>query len=288
MFVLKKALKVSLVFLIVIFSILTLTGCELFTDMSENDFSVTFLNVGQADSVIIKSGSEAMIIDSGNSSSDGVKILNVLSKKRVSKLKYVIATHPHQDHIGGLEKIINSIPVEKIIMPEKTSNTQTFENLLLAIQKRGLKITKPAVGETYKIGDSSFTIIAPNRNDYKDTNDHSVVIKFTHNTRSFLFTGDAGEESEKDILKLDIDIKSDVLKVGHHGSSDATTVEFLEKVSPAYAVIFAGKNKNYNHPSAVTLKKLDDIGCKYYITENNGTVTITLDKDNNIIVKTEK
>jgi competence protein ComEC len=238
------------------------------------NLKVHFIDVGQGDCILIEDGTSAMLIDAGNPE-NGPGIVSYIKNLGTQKLNFVLATHPHADHIGGMADVINAFDVEKIIMPKATHTTRTFENLLLTIQNKGLKITAPVPGTEYKLGDASFTILAPNSSSYKDLNDYSVVIKLKYGSTSFLFTGDAEAVSENEILARGYDVKANVLKVGHHGSTSSTTERFLDAVSPRYAVICVGANNQYGHPAPETLSKLAERGIKIYRTDEAGTIVAT-------------
>lgn len=240
------------------------------------NLKVHFIDVGQGDCILIEDGNSAMLIDAGNTQ-NGPDIVSYIKKLGISKLDFVIATHPHADHIGGMADVINAFDIGKLIMPKVEHTTRTFENLLLTIRNKGLKITAPVPGTEYKLGDASFTILAPNSSSYKDLNDYSVVIKLKYGSTSFLFTGDAETVSENEILARGYDVKANVLKVGHHGSTSSTTERFLDAVSPRYAVICVGANNQYGHPAPETLSKLAERGIKIYRTDEAGTIVVTSD-----------
>jgi len=197
---------------------------------------VHFLDVGQADSILINAGSAVMLVDAGNNA-DADNVVNYIKAQGIKKLDYIIATHPHEDHIGGMDAVVNAFDIGKVIMPKVQSNTKTFEDLLRAIAGKGLKITSPVPGTKYSLGEAEFTILAPNGSDYEDVNDYSVVVKLQFGKTSFLLTGDAGVQSEGEMLLKGFDLKADLLKVGHHGSHYSTSDEFLKAVSPKFAVI---------------------------------------------------
>lgn len=242
---------------------------------------VTFMDVGQADSIFIKlPEGKTMLIDAGNND-DGKTIINYIKNQGTKKLDVVIGTHPHEDHIGAMDDIINTFDIGKIYMPNVTTTTRTFKDVLASAAARNLKITGARGGMRVPLEDDvKIEILAPNSIKYEDLNNYSVVLKMTYNKTSFLFTGDAEKLSEEEMLKLNYDLKADVLKVGHHGSSSGTSKEFLSAVSPEYAIISVGKNNDYGHPHKETLERLADHGVKVYTTADNGNILVTSDGEN--------
>jgi competence protein ComEC len=256
------------------------------TSSSSEAFKVTFLDVGQADCTLIQTGGKAMLIDAGNNN-DATTIINNLSSLGVQKLDVVIGTHPHEDHIGGMDTIINKFDIGQIYLPKVTATTKTFTDMIEAIKANGLTVTTPVPGTTSNLGDAQWTILAPNSATYSETNNYSIVIRMFYGSTSFLFTGDAQVESEKEMLDKGYTLKSNILKVGHHGSSSSTSLEFLQAVFPEYAVIFVGKDNDYGHPHQETLDKLNASGIKTYRTDLNGNITFNSDGQN-LSVRTEK
>lgn len=248
-----------------------------------DDLKVYFIDVGQADCIYINEGNYNMLIDAGNNE-DGEKLVNYFKSLNIEEFNFVVATHPHEDHIGGMDDIINNFKIDNFYMPDKLSTSKTFEDVLDALSNNNLNYHVPEKGENFNLGDALFKVIYSG-DDTNDINDSSIILKMTYGSNSFLFTGDATSNVEKIILNDDI--KSDVLKVAHHGSDYSTTVEFLDKVSPKYAVISVGENNSYNHPSNSTLDKLSKRNIKLYRTDINGTIIFTSD-GNNLSVDTIK
>lgn len=239
------------------------------------NLKVTFLDVGQADCIVIQSNDDFMVIDGGNNV-DIATVTNFLKSEKIENIQYLIGTHPHEDHIGGLDAIINNFNVETIIMPEAISDTETFEDVITAIENKKLEITAPKVGDTYTLGSTTFTIIAPNKI-YSELNNMSVGIKLTNGENSFVFAGDAEVLSENDIIDNGIDLKANVLKLSHHGSNTSTSKAFLKAVSPKHTIISVGKDNSYGHPNVDTLKKLLDSEIELYRTDLQGNIVITSD-----------
>ncbi|MBW9150366.1 MBL fold metallo-hydrolase [Clostridium sp. CM028] len=240
----------------------------------DGELKVHYIDVGQADSILIQQGSSSMLVDAGNNE-DSETVKNYMSNKGIKKLDFVVGTHPHEDHVGGLDYVINSFQVGKIYMPKRTATTKTFKDVVNAIKSKGLKITAPTPGESFKLGEATCTILAPNGSEYKDVNNESIVIKVTFGSNSFLFTGDAENISENEMLSKGFNVSADLLKVGHHGSNSSTTEGFLNKVNPKYAVISVGKDNSYGHPHKSTMEKLQAKGIKVYRTDENGTIVAT-------------
>lgn len=251
---------------------------------SQPTLKVTYLDVGQADSILIQiPNGRNILIDAGNNE-DAEMIISYLKKQEIHRLDVVIGTHPHEDHIGSLDKVIKTFDIGQVIMPKVTTNTQTFKDLLTAIQDKGLKIKEAKAGQKLDLGSTEATspqisaeILAPNSSEYEDMNNYSAVLRLVYGQNTFLFTGDAEDVSEKEMLASSSGLKADVLKVGHHGSSSSTTQEFLNKVSPKYAVISVGKDNTYGHPTPSTLNRLKKSGVELYRTDEFGTIVAESD-----------
>ncbi len=245
---------------------------------SSNEIALHFIDVGQGDSILAKlTGGRTMLIDAGTGSKAD-DLMKYLKSAGVTKIDYLIATHPHEDHIGGMDDIIKAFDIGAVYMPKATANTKAFENLLLAIKDKGLSVNTAKAGVTLiDEEDLNVRFLAPNAEAYKELNDYSAVTKITYGSTAFLLCGDAEKFSENEILASGADVAASVLKVGHHGSSTSSGKEFLAKVSPKIAVISLGKGNSYGHPHEVTLKSLADTGARIYRTDELGTIVITSD-----------
>jgi len=238
--------------------------------------NVHFIDVGQADSILIQQGNQSMLVDAGNNA-DNTLVKNYVSAQGITHLDYVVGTHPHEDHIGGLDYIINSFSIGKIYMPKAPSTTKTYEDVLTAISNKGMKISAPTPGDSFKVGDATVTILAPNSSSYDDLNNYSIVLRVTYGNTSFMLDGDAESLSESQILNKGFNVKADVLKVGHHGSSSSTSLSFLNKVNPKYAIISVGAGNSYGHPTEQTISRLQGKGITIYRTDECGTIVATSD-----------
>lgn len=237
------------------------------------NLKVYFLDVGQADSILIQNREKNMLIDAGNNK-DGPKLVKYFKELGINRFDIIVGTHPHEDHIGGLDDIINNFEIGNIYMPRVSTTTATFEDVIDAISNKNLKVTTPIIGDTFRLGECDFTILSTGT-DADNLNETSIVLKMKFGEKVFLFTGDATEKNEKEMLKMDI--QADVLKVGHHGSRTSTSEEFLEKVNPTYAIISSEKGNSYEHPHKETLEKLKNKSVNIYRTDENGTILVKTD-----------
>lgn len=235
-----------------------------------------YIDVGQGDCEFIElPNNETMLIDAGDSGS-GPEITAYIKNLGYDTINYLVATHPHADHIGGMSYVIKNINVVHMYMPEKSTNTKTFENLLQTILDMNIKVEKAESGtEILNTENLKIDILAPDSETYKNLNNYSAVIKMDYKNTSFLFMGDAEKEVEEKLPNKEI--QTDVLKVGHHGSDTSSTAAFLEKVSPKYAVISCGKNNRYGHPDSITLQNLESVGSVILRTDLDGTIIIRSD-----------
>ncbi|WP_271808339.1 ComEC/Rec2 family competence protein [Clostridium beijerinckii] len=281
----KKYLLTFLAILLFSFSIvscgLTKFNSNKASNADPNKMLVHYIDVGQGDCILVQVNNKNLLIDSGPKS-DRRKLFNYLSGLDLNKLDYVIATHPHEDHIGNMDDIVKTYSIGTFYAPKVESTTKSFEDMVDALKDKNLKVhvlknnsTSIDLGENTKVN-----VFSPNKDFYDNLNNYSPVIKIQYGNTSFLFTGDAEKEVEKEILNNNEDISADVLKVGHHGSSTSTSKDFLKKVNPSIAVISVGKDNIYNHPDAITTKLLDENNIKTYRTDKDGTIVICSDGSN--------
>ena len=253
---------------------------------TNNDLlKVHYLDVGQGDSIFIElPNNETMLIDAAESY-QSENIINYLKNLNYQKIDYVIGTHPHTDHIGGLRDIINTFEIGKIYMPKVVSTTKTYESLLMAIKEKNLKINTAKAGTSIIDTDAlKINILAPNNSTYTELNNYSVVTKITYGTTKFLFMGDAEKLSENEIKE---NVTADVIKIGHHGSNTSSSIDFIKKVNAKYGIISVGLNNKYNLPKEETITNWENSGTKIYLTSINGTITAISD-GTNIKIESEK
>ena len=233
---------------------------------------VHFIDVGQGDAILIQLSSEKnILIDAGTSSTPVIAYLN---KNSIKRLDAVIATHPHSDHIGGMADIIKSFDIGSFYMPRVTHTTKTFENMLIAVKNKGLKAIEAKAGVSIDTGQGfKAYFVAPNSSSYDNLNNYSAVLKLEHGKTAFLFTGDAEDISENEMLRHNI--QANLLKVGHHGSDSSTTVSLVKAVKPQFAVICVGSGNTYGHPTPEVLGHLQAAGAKIYRTDEQGTIIAT-------------
>ena len=246
-------------------------------ERAEDALRVHYIDVGQGDSELIElPNDEVMLIDAGENDKGGV-VADYIKSQGIDKIDYLVGTHPHSDHIGGLDTVIDELEIGKIYMPKVASDTKTFNDVLDAVERKGLSVNTAKSGvEVLKSDDLSVTFVAPVRETYKSLNNVSAVVKIVYKNSSFLFTGDAEEQAEEDITA---DVRADILKAGHHGSSTSSSWDFLNRVKPSCAVISCGEGNEYGHPHTETLEKLSEIGAAVYRTDLDGTVIIETQGD---------
>lgn len=234
----------------------------------DNNLRVYCLDVGQGDSILITNNNKTMLIDASTNEM-GSRVVKYLNDLGIKKIDYLVGTHPHEDHIGGLDNVIKNFDIGTIYMPNVVATTKTFEEVIDAISAKKLKVTSPKTGDKFTVGNAECEVMSI-RNDKDDYNNCSIVIKMDFNNVSYLFTGDAEESVESSRKWPHID----VLKVGHHGSNTSSSKKFLEQIKPEVALISVGQGNTYGHPTQATLKRLSNIGAKIYRTDENGTILL--------------
>ena len=242
---------------------------------SESKLIVHFLDVGQGDSIFIElPNGKTMLVDAGENY-HGQGISDHGQTSGYHKLDYVVATHPHEDHIGSMPYIVRNFEIGSIYMPDVTANTATFESLLKAIKAKGLRVKHGRTGvHIIKDGELTADIIAPDKPDESNLNNSSIVLLLTFGNVSYLLTGDA---ETKELNAIRADMHATVLKAGHHGSKTSTTQTLLKKISPSVTVISCGKNNDYGHPHAEVLKMLKSVNSSVYRTDRDQTVIVATD-----------
>ena len=245
----------------------------------DSELKIYYLNVGQADSILIQNEGQNMLIDAGNNA-DGENIVEFLQSLNISKIDFLVGTHPHEDHIGGIDDVINNFDIGTIYMPKVATTTKTFEDVLDAIENKSLTVTTPEIGKSFNIGSANFQILSAGT-DEEDLNSCSIVLKLTFGNLAYLFTGDEETVNEEQMISSGYDLSADVLKVAHHGSNTSTSEEFLDKVSPKIAIIMVGAENSYGHPHNEILNRLNARDIKIYRTDTDGTILITSDGNKN-------
>lgn len=247
------------------------TSKEITRDFISNDqtsLKVYFFDVGQADSMLIQNNGENMLIDAGNNE-DGEMLVNNLKTLGVEKIDYLVGTHPHEDHIGGMDDIINNFSIGKIFMPRVSTNTKTFEDVIDAAKNKGLQIETPKIGDEFTVGSANCNVAYVGDNK-ENLNLSSIIIKLNYNNLGYLFTGDTEAEIEN---KINVG-KINILKVGHHGSDTSSSEKFVKETAPEVAIISVGKDNSYGHPSVEIIKRYEEVGSKIYRTDEVGNIFI--------------
>lgn len=251
--------------------------------------AVYYIDVGQGDCELIVCGNQSVLVDSGEAENAN-HLYQFLREKGIQKLSCIVITHPHTDHAGAMPYLIENIGAEQIIMPKLTEKniptTRSYEKLMESIAKTNSEVKSAIPGEKYSFGDIHFTIYSPVFQEDEELNNMSVVFRLVYGNSSFLFTGDAEKRVERKLLEENADLRSDVLKVAHHGSKTSSTEEFLQAVHPSIAVICCGDGSP-SHPNKDILARLSQIGSKVYQTDLQGNIKIETD-GNQITVETEK
>ena len=249
-------------------------------DLNNEDFNVLFMYVGQADSTLIKYKNKTMLIDAGNNE-DGKNIVKFLKDKGISKLDYIVGTHYDEDHIGGLDDIIENFDIGKFYLSNGGELGPNYYNLEKAAKKKNLAITIPKVGDKIDFGDVDMEVMAASKFDGKNDNNASIVIQAKYGSRKYLFMGDLEKQEEAKRKWNEVD----VLKAGHHGSNTSSTQEFLNQVKPKYVFVSAGKNNKYRLPNVKAMERIEKTGAKIFRTDVNESSFWLTSNGNDIDIK---
>lgn len=269
----------KLLLIVSIMIIILLSSCNYIAnvEISPKLLYIHFIDVGQGDCELIQYNNMNLLIDAGPIDAED-KVTYYLKKLGVKTIDYVVATHPHEDHIGGMNAVFNTFKVKQFITPKVNNSptTNMYKQLLQTVKQKNLNITSPKSGSFINLGSNiNCEILAPNGNNYDDLNNYSIVLKLIYGETKFLFVGDALTESENEMISAGYDLSCNVLKIGHHGSNSATSDEFLKNTSPSVAIISCGKGNEYGHPHKSTISKLTNINCKIFRTDLNGDIVLT-------------
>lgn len=286
----KNRFALQALFLILFLST-TLTGCSNIINTSysqssvqpssttaqvtTSDLTVHYIDVGQADCILVQNKGKNLLIDAGNYADYSV-IESYLTKQKVSRIHTFILTHPHEDHIGSAAKIVHNFDIGTVYMTNITASSRVYKSLMEELKLKNIKPKYPQPGDNFSLGEAAFTFLGPVAQ-YKDVNSMSLVVRGDFGSNSFLFTGDCTDEAEKDMLNEGVNLETQVLKVGHHGSRDSSTYIFLKAANPVYSVISCGTGNDYGHPHKEALSRINDVGSTLFRTDKSGTIVATSD-----------
>lgn len=292
-----KTRRILLLLIILILSVFLTAGCTLSTDSEDSASTpasgtarISYLDIGQGDACCIQtSDGSTVLIDTGDTDQKDT-LISELNELGVDQIDVMILSHAHADHIGGARTVIKNFSVGKIIISPQAASTYVYKKLLNDVQSNNIPISKGLAGQNFTVGDCSFSIVGPtDESTEKELNNTSVVVRMTHGNDAFLFTGDAEKKEENEILDTGADISCDVLKVGHHGSTSATSDEWLDACGSRLqtAVISVGKDNDYGLPKQKTIDKLTNRGISVFRTDDSGTITV-VSTGNGVQVSAEK
>lgn len=241
---------------------------------------ITFFDVGQGDSTLIQTSDYDILIDAGEKEY-GNDVVEKMRELRVDDLEYLVATHPHSDHIGGITEVLENYEVEHFVMPNVVHTTKTYENMLDLVNDKGIDIIIPYEGEML-IDDEGLKlkVISPEVTDESNLNNYSICLRFDFGNTSAIFTGDAEAKIEKIILDDGENLDADIFQAGHHGSSTSNTEKFVEAISPQIVVISCGKDNDYGHPNSEVVDRFENVGATVYNTAEVSDIQILTDGTN--------
>lgn len=236
--------------------------------------AVTFLDVGQGDSVLIQTPAGKTILYDGGKKSAGEKIVSYLAKAGITSVDLLVASHPDADHIGGLIPVMEKIKVKKVLDSGKTHTSQTYFDYLTLIDKKNIPFEVAKAGQSVNLDSSLKVQVLNSTNSSNDNNESSIVLKITHGNVNYLLTGDVTVKNELEMIKK-YNVKADILKAGHHGANTSTSQEFVNAIKPKVAVLSYGKDNQYGHPTSAVVSRLKASGAKLYHTALSGNITVT-------------
>lgn len=248
----------------------------------EGELQMHTIDVGQGDSILLCEGENTMLVDSGTKA-NGKKVVEYLNALGINKIDVLVATHPHDDHMGGMAEIIKNFEIGTLYALDHSEDNITtiwYQEFLDAVINKNVNWVFPKVGDQIKLGQIIAEVIAPQEKDETNLNNNSIVLRVSFGNTDILLTGDTEKEAEQALVKQNIDLKSEVLKVAHHGSDSSSTKTFLEKVKPQYAIISAKKGNTYGHPKQRVMDLLQDLSTKVYRTDEQGTIIMKTDGTN--------
>ena len=243
---------------------------------AEGEIWVHFIDVGQGDSILVRTADNAVLIDSGPRYAES-KIIEYLQSLGITTLDVVVGTHPHADHIGSKQGILNTFEVLEVWMPDVTHTTRTFERFIDAIDQNNIEVSLTTAGDRLQAGQIQMTAVAPGSSGHNNLNDYSIVLHMQFGQTAFLFTADAELFTENEILDSGVNIRSDVMLVGHHGSRSSSSDAFLDAIRPSIGVISVGADNRYGHPHQVVVDRLNDRNMEILRTDEMGTVVLVTD-----------
>ncbi len=239
-------------------------------------FTVTFLDVGQGNAVLVENDGLYMLIDGGGRDYSSY-VVSYLQNQGVQELEYVVSSHYDADHLNGIVGALHVFSCGTLLAADYTADTRVYQSFLSVVEEKGITMQYPDMGATYTFGDAEFTIVCPDAYDYEDVNDNSIGIRLVYGENSFLICGDAGTEMEEVMMQSGLVIDSDVYMASHHGSAGSSSLEFLKAVSPEAVVISAGLGNSYGHPTSRVLEDIREIGAELYRTDLQGEIIVTSD-----------
>ena len=238
---------------------------------------VHFLDVGQALSVLVMDGQgNELLYDAGNEG-DAEFVMSYLKDLGIDRLEYVVNSHPHEDHIGGMDRVLETFEVDQVLLSTKDYDSQAYRDVMHALEEHHVEAVYPKAGTIYNLGALEIQVLGPLGSNYENTNDYSVILKIKSASQSILLVGDSEAVSEHELVAAGVDLQADVFQVSHHGSSTSNTIQYLSKIDPDYAVISVGADNSYGHPDATILERLRNMGISTYETDLDGTIVMTLD-----------